>query len=138
MRVEYIIGAAKPTVMVVAAFATDAATDIFDKLKNENTIILAMLVIAVWKLLDVLADMLPMRRKAAPENVAAAVAEAVSVALGAMCTQVDDLHRWHDIDDPDHAGAKLWWSVGVAQEIRELRKAIERLNQHLDRLEEEA
>lgn len=47
----------------------------------------------------------------------------------------NDLHRWHDIDDPDHPGAKVWYSQNrpVVAELRELGKETKRVVQVIER-----
>ena len=45
-----------------------------------------------------------------------------------------DLHRWHDVDDPNHPGAKIWWATSLKESRDEIAKLQHDISELLDRL----
>lgn len=41
-----------------------------------------------------------------------------------------DLHRWHDVADPDHPGARLWWATS----LRETRDDVDKMHRDVKEL----
>jgi hypothetical protein len=33
--------------------------------------------------------------------------------------KIEDMHRWHDVDDRDRPGAKLWWALSLPELVKE-------------------